>query len=56
MWTREAQARRACTVANSDLRIFEEKKQGTDALLCPSSLSKYALGTFRSATPLEGCQ
>ena len=56
MWMREAKARRAFTVANSDLRIFEEKKQGTDALLCPSSLSKYALGAFRSATPLERCR
>lgn len=56
MWMREAKARRAFTVANSDLRIFEEKKQGTDALLCPSSLYKYALGAVRSATPVEGCQ
>jgi hypothetical protein len=56
MWTREAQARRAFSVANSDLRIFEEKTQRTDALLCPSSFSKYALGAFRSPPPSEGCQ
>ena len=56
MWMREAQTRRAFAVANSDLRIFKEKKQGTDAMLCPSSLSKYALGAFRSATLGEGGQ